>query len=89
MELLKYRSQFDLDVADAFEKWQDKNPGRPYREFERKSDLYKNIKKEFEAETERIFGGIRAVPTSQRKQQAKGGTDLESAKKRLEEKLKD
>jgi hypothetical protein len=70
MELLKSRSQFDIDTADAFRQWQEKNPGRSYLEFERKSDLYKDIKKEFEAETERIFGGIKAVPTSQRKQEA-------------------
>jgi hypothetical protein len=70
MELLKSRSQFDIDVADAFRQWQDKNPGRSYLEFERKSDLYKEIKKDFEAQTERIFGGIKAVPTSQRKQEA-------------------
>jgi len=70
MDLLKSRSQFDIDTADAFRQWQDKNPGRSYLEFERKSDLYKEIKKDFEAETERIFGGIKAVPTSQRKQEA-------------------
>ena len=66
MELLKSRSQYDIDVADAFRQWQDKNPGRSYLEFERKSDLYKDIKKDFEEETERIFGGIKAVPTNQR-----------------------
>lgn len=66
MELLKTRSQFDIDTADAFRQWQEKNPGRSYLEFERKSDLYKEIKKDFEAETERIFGGIKAVPTNQR-----------------------
>ena len=70
MDLLKSRSQFDIDTADAFRQWQDKNPGRSYLEFERKSDLYKDIKKSFEAETEKIFGGIKAVPTSQRKQEA-------------------
>jgi hypothetical protein len=70
MDLLKSRSQFDIDTADAFRQWQNKNPGRSYLEFERKSDLYKEIKKDFEAETEKIFGGIKAVPTSQRKQEA-------------------
>lgn len=69
MELLKSRSQFDIDVADAFRQWQDKNPGRSYLDFERKSDLYKDIKKGFEAETEKIFGGIKAVPTRERKQE--------------------
>ena len=70
MELLKARSQYDIDVADAFRQWQDKNPGRSYFEFERKSDMYKQIKKDFEAETEKIFGGIKAVPTRQRREEA-------------------
>ena len=78
MELLKSRSQYDIDVADAFRQWQDKNPGRSYLEFERKSDLYKDIKKDFEEQTERIFGGIKAVPTNQRQPNpaapAAGGT---------------
>jgi hypothetical protein len=75
MELLKSRSQYDIDVADAFRQWQDKNPGRSYFEFERKSDLYKEIKNDFEEETERIFGGIKAVPTNQRPPKpAAGGT---------------
>ena len=70
MELLKARSQYDIDVVDAFRQWQDKNPGRSYLEFERSSELYKDIKKGFEAETEKIFGGIRAVPSNQRQQAA-------------------
>jgi hypothetical protein len=78
MELLKSRSQFDIDTADAFRQWQEKNPGRSYLEFERKSDLYKDIKKDFEEQTERIFGGIKAVPTNQRQPNpaapAAGGT---------------
>ena len=93
MELLKSRSQFDIDVVDAFRKWQENNTGRSYLEFERKSDLYKDIKKGFEAETEKIFGGIKAVPTSQRKKEAAAAPpvinpNLDDAKKRLEEKLR-
>jgi hypothetical protein len=92
MELLKARSQYDIDVVDAFRQWQDKNPGRPYLEFERKSDLYKDIKKGFESETEKIFGGIKAVPTNQRSatpgKPATGNPNLDAAKKRLEEKLR-
>ena len=72
MNLLKSRAQYDIDVADAFRQWQDKNPGKSYLDFERKSDLYKDIKKGFEEETEKMFGGIKAVPTSQRKQDATG-----------------
>jgi hypothetical protein len=67
MELLKSRAQFDIDVADAFRQWQDKNPGRSYLDFERKSEAYKDVKKSFEEQTEKIFGGIKAVPTRQRK----------------------
>ena len=93
MELLKTRSQYDIDINDAFRQWQDKNPGRSYLEFERKSDLYKNIKKDFEAETEKIFGGIKAVPTSQRKQEAaasgKSGKDLDAARARVKSILGD
>ena len=88
MELLKARSQYDIDVVDAFRQWQDKNPGRSYLEFERKSDLYKDIKKGFESETEKIFGGIKAVPTSQRASPAAGNQNLDAAKKRLEGILK-
>lgn len=70
MDLLKARSQYDIDVADAFRLWQENNPGRSYLEFERKSQLYKDIKKEFEKESERIFGGMRAIPTRERGQAA-------------------
>jgi hypothetical protein len=64
--LLKARSQFDIDVVDAFRQWRDKNPGKSYFTFERESELYKEIKKNFEQETERLFGGIRAMPTRER-----------------------
>jgi hypothetical protein len=74
MELLKSRAQFDIDVADAFRQWKDKNPDGSYLNFERKSDLYKDIKKGFEEETEKMFGGMKAVPTSQRKQEAATGS---------------
>jgi hypothetical protein len=73
MNLLKSRAQYDIDVADAFRQWQEKNPGKSYLDFERKSDLYKDIKKGFEEETEKMFGGIKAVPTSQRSQGAAAG----------------
>jgi hypothetical protein len=88
MELLKARAQYDIDVADAFRQWQDKNPGKGYLDFERKSDLYKDIKKGFEEETEKMFGGIKAVPTSQRARPPAGNQNLDAAKKRLEGILK-
>lgn len=95
MELLKSRAQFDLDVADAFREWQKNNEGRSYLEFERKSDLYKDIKKNFADETEKIFGGIKAVPTRQRVADAAAkpppgkAKDLGVAKARVEAILKD
>ena len=90
MELLKARSEYDMNVVDAFRQWQDKNPGRSYLEFERKSDLYKDIKKNFDTDLEKIFTNIKAVPTSQRgaARPATGNPNLDAAKKRLEEKLK-
>lgn len=89
MELLKARSQYDIDVADAFRQWQDKNPGRSYFEFERKSDLYKQIKKGFEEESEKIFGGIKAVPTRQRKEEgaAAAKPGLDAARERVRQEL--
>jgi hypothetical protein len=92
MELLKARSEYDMNVVDAFRQWQDKNPGRSYLEFERKSDLYKDIKKNFDTDLEKIFTNIKAVPTNQRGAKpvkpATGNPNLDAAKKRLEEKLK-
>lgn len=88
MELLKARSEYDMNVVDAFRQWQEKNPGRSYLEFERKSDLYKDIKKNFDTDLEKIFSNIKAVPTTQRARPATGNPNLDAAKKRLEEKLK-
>jgi len=82
MEILKARSQYDIDVADAFRDWQDKNPGRSYLEFERKSQLYKDIKKGFEEESERIFGGMRAIPTRERGQAAPAASAAPAVKDR-------
>lgn len=93
MELIKLRTQKDIDVTDAYRKWQDKNPGRSYFEFERKSDLYKDIKNNFESDLATMFNTLKSVPTSQRKKEvvappSGGNPKLEDAKKRLEDKLK-
>lgn len=86
MELLKSRAQYDIDVIDAFRQWQKNNPGRSYFEFESKSDLYRDIKRDFEKETEKIFGSIRAVPTRERKEDAAAGAgkEVSPARKRLD-----
>ena len=66
MEMLNARSQFDIDVNDAWSSWKDKNPEKSYLVYER-SPEYKNLKKDFEIKSEEIFGGIAAIPSSQRK----------------------
>jgi len=87
MELIRMRTQKDMDVADAYRQWQDQNPGRSYFEFERKSQLYKDIKNNYEADLGKMFNTIKAIPTSQRKQEAaatkSGGKDLDAAKARV------
>jgi hypothetical protein len=70
MELIRMRTQKDMDVADAYRQWQDQNPGRSYFEFERKSQLYKDIKKNYEADLGKMFDTIKAIPTRERKQEA-------------------
>jgi hypothetical protein len=93
MELIKLRTQKDIDVTDAFRQWQDKNPGRSYFEFERKSDIYKDIKNNFETDLATMFKTIKSVPTNQRKKEAAAAPpvtnqNLDDAKKKLEEKLR-
>jgi hypothetical protein len=87
MELIKLRTQKDIDVADAYRQWQDQNPGRSYFEFERNSQLYKDIKNNYEADLGKMFDTIKAIPTSQRKKEAaatkSGGKDLDAAKARV------
>jgi hypothetical protein len=57
--------------------------------------LYKEIKKNFAEETEKIFGGIKAVPTRQRVAEAAAkpppgkAKDLASARAQVEAILKD
>jgi hypothetical protein len=87
MELIRMRTQKDMDVADAYRQWQDQNPGRSYFAFERESQLYKDIKNNYEADLGKMFDTIKAIPTSQRKQEAaatkSGGKDLDAAKARV------
>jgi hypothetical protein len=66
MELLRDRAQYDIDVADAFRDWQGKNVGRSYLDFERDSQLYKDIKKDFDNKAAKIYNGLPAIPTRER-----------------------
>jgi chemotaxis protein histidine kinase CheA len=67
MELLRDRAQYDIDVADAFRDWQGKNVGRSYLDFERDSQLYKDIKKDFDNKAAKIYNGLPAIPTRERR----------------------
>ena len=66
MELLRDRSQYEIDVADAFRDWQQNNAGRSYLDFERNSQLYKDIKKDFDAKAAKIYNGLPAIPSRER-----------------------
>jgi hypothetical protein len=80
MELLRDRAQYDIDVADAFRNWQERNIGRSYLEFERESQLYKDIKKDFDQKAAKIFNGLPAMSTRERREaQQQGATSQQSA----------
>ena len=66
MELLRDRSQYEIDVADAFRDWQQNNAGRSYLDFERNSQLYKDIKKDFDTKAAKIYNGLPAIPSRER-----------------------
>jgi len=66
MEMLNARSQFDIDNNNAWRTWKDKYPEKSYLVYER-SPVYKELKKDFETKSAEIFGGLPAIPTTQRK----------------------
>jgi hypothetical protein len=88
MQLLKSRSQFDIDVGDAFRQFQEKNPGRSYLDFERSSKEYKGLIKDFEKETARQYDTMAALPTRQRKESV-ARPDLSTAREKLNSLLGD
>jgi hypothetical protein len=83
MDLLKMRSQYDIDIADAFGTWQEKNSIGSYLKFER-SGLYKELKKSYEEQTASYFNTMPAIPSRQR---AAPSGDLSNARRRVEELL--
>jgi hypothetical protein len=65
MEILRARSQYDLNKSDLFNKWQDANPGKTIFDFERTQPA-KDLKEAFERETAKIAGGLPALPSSRK-----------------------
>lgn len=84
MSLLKERSQYDMDIANAWSAWSDKHPGQSYLKFER-SDMYKDLTRKFEERLAVLEKRAPALPTPQR-EQAQG---LSAARQRVDQLLKD
>jgi hypothetical protein len=93
MELLRDRAQYDIDVADAFRDWQKNNTGRSYLDFDRDSQLYKDIKKDFDNKAAKIYNGLPAIPTRERPAEAqnrpaRARANIDKASQTLEDLLK-
>ena len=65
MQLLRERSQFDMDVGNAWGVYQDKNPDKSFTDF-RRSSMYRNLLREFEEKMGALEKRLPSVPTSQR-----------------------
>jgi hypothetical protein len=79
-KLIQMRSQHDMDVAEGFRQFQERNPAGNYLQYE-KSPLYRDIRKDFETNLARAFGGSAALPSSQRS----GARNNAAAAQRLEQ----
>lgn len=89
LNLLKERSQFDMDVAAAWDEWEKKNPGKSFLRFER-SDMYKDLEKKFEERLADMEKRMPAIPSSQRPApSARPGTNpgLDAARERARREL--
>lgn len=89
LNLLKERSQFDMDVAAAWDVWEKQNPGKSFLRFER-SEMYKDLEKKFEERIADMEKRMPAIPSSQRPPQtARPGTNrnLDAARERVNREL--
>jgi hypothetical protein len=89
LTLLKERSQFDMDVARAWDVWEKQNPGKSFLRFER-SDMYKDLEADFEKRLAEMERRLPALPSSQRPPAAaRPGTNpgLDAARARAREAL--
>lgn len=87
-ELIQARAQYEVDAVNAFRRWQDKNPGKSYLEFERKSDELKELKNTLDKKASNIYDKYLAPKTSagtSAGQAAPGkGQDLKAARDALD-----
>jgi hypothetical protein len=65
LNILRERSQFDIDTGSAWDAWRKDNPGKSILEFE-SSPAYKDLQKRFEQRLAKIENRLPAIPTSQR-----------------------
>jgi len=65
LNLLKERSQFDMDVANAWDAWEKQNPGKSFLRFER-SDMFKDLEKKYEERLAEMERRLPALPSAQR-----------------------
>lgn len=89
LNLLKERSQFDMDVAAAWDEWEKKNPGKSFLRFER-SDMYKDLERNFEKRLGEMEKRLPALPSSQRPAQTTrpgANPGLDAARQRVEREL--
>jgi hypothetical protein len=87
LTLLKERSQFDMDVARAWDVWEKQNPGKSFLRFER-SEMYKDLEADYEKRLAEMERRLPALPSSQRPA-ARPGTNpgLDAARARAREAL--
>jgi hypothetical protein len=84
LNLLKQRAQYDMDIAAAWDTWEKRHPGKSFMQFER-SDMYKDLKKNFEEQVAAMENRMPAVPSSQRRPAA--DTPVGRARARVNELL--
>ncbi len=66
MDLMGMRSQYDMDIAQAWRDWKEQNPGKGYNVFERSKE-YKELTNGFQDALAQRFKTQAAVPTKERK----------------------
>ena len=91
MTLLQKRAQRDMDIAQAWDQWEKKNPGQSFLKFERSKD-YKTIEENYEKDLARMNNTLPALPSSQRSSAATppssgASSGLEAARARVRKEL--
>ena len=73
-KLIEMRSQFDIDVIDAFRRAKTANPGLTWLRFER-SDAYRRMQQDYDKKLGKAIGVEPAVPSGEKKDSGSKETD--------------